>query len=82
MFTKGCLRIGNDFIPYFTNRGEVSCCKVSVSETVEVPPQSEMIIKGQAFGSIKYNSTGLVETNEEFIEKTGLLLARVIIQQK
>ncbi|VDI79028.1 Hypothetical predicted protein [Mytilus galloprovincialis] len=75
LFTKGSLRIGNDFIPYFTNQGEVSCCKVSIAETVEVPPHSEMIIKGHAFGRIKYNSIGIVETNKEFIEKTGLLLA-------
>lgn len=81
LFTKGSLRIGNDFIPYFTNQGEVSCCKVSIAETVEVPPHSEMIIKGHAFGRIKYNSIGIVETNKEFIEKTGLLLARSVIQQ-
>ncbi|VDI76076.1 Hypothetical predicted protein [Mytilus galloprovincialis] len=80
LFTKGSLRIGNDFIPYFTNQGEVSCCKVSIAETVEVPPHSEMIIKGHAFGRIKYNSIGIVETNKEFIEKTGLLLARRFVK--
>ncbi|CAG2253617.1 unnamed protein product [Mytilus edulis] len=39
-----------------------------------------MIIKGVPCGPVIFNEVGIVETNRSFIEKTGLLLARVVVQ--
>ncbi|CAC5420029.1 unnamed protein product [Mytilus coruscus] len=80
LFSKGCLRIKDEFITCFTNRGDSSCCRISIAETVDIPPDSEMLIKGMPCGPVIFNEVGLVETNKSFIEKTGLLLARVVVQ--
>lgn len=40
-----------------------------------------MINKGKACGRVKYNSVGIFETDENFLGKTGLMIARVVVQQ-
>lgn len=51
------------------------------SRNVEIPPQSEKIIKGHPCGVIKYDSIGMIESNESFVEKTGLIIANAVVQQ-
>ncbi|CAC5388187.1 TSR1 [Mytilus coruscus] len=80
LFSKGSLRIKDEFITCFTNKGDSSCCRISIAETVDIPHDSEMLIKGMPCGPVIFNEVGLVETNKSFIEKTGLLLARVVVQ--
>lgn len=81
LFSKSCMKIKGDFIPCFTNRGDPKCCQISVAETVEIPPQSEKIIKGQPCGVIKYDFIGMIESNKSFVEKTGLIIANAVVQQ-
>jgi hypothetical protein len=45
LFSKGCIKVKEDFFPCFTNKGDPKCCIISVAETVEIPPESEEIIK-------------------------------------
>ena len=80
LFSKGCLKVKGDFIPCFTNKGDAKCCRISVAETVEIPPESEKIIKGQTCGPVTYDSVGIIESNENFVEKTGFLVAKVLVQ--
>ena len=75
LFSKSCMKIKGYFNPCFTNRGDPKCCRISVAETVEIPPQSEKIIKGQPCGVIKYDSIGMIESNESFVEKPGFIIA-------
>jgi len=39
LFSKGCIKVREDFIPCFTNKGDPKCCRISVAETVEIPPE-------------------------------------------
>jgi hypothetical protein len=80
LFSKGCIKIKEDFIPCFTNKGDPKCCRISVAETVEIPPESEKIIKGQVCGMVKYDSVGIIESNENFVENAGLLIVKVVVQ--
>jgi hypothetical protein len=45
LFSKGCIKVKEDFFPCFTTKGDPKCCIISVAETVEIPPESEEIIK-------------------------------------
>ena len=81
LFSKGCIKVKGDTIPCFTHKSDTNCCRISVSETVEIPPESEMIIKGQTIGPVEYNSVGIVESSDKFVEKTGLLVAKAVVQQ-
>ena len=80
LFSKGCIKVKEAFIPCFTNKGDPKCCRISVAETVELPPESEKIIKGQVCGIVKYDSVGIVESNEIFVENTGLLIINAGVQ--
>ena len=82
LFSKSCLKVKSETIPCFTRKGDVKCSIISVVETVEIPPESEMIIKGRAVGPISYDSVGIVESTEHFVEKTGLLRAKAVVQQE
>ena len=80
LFNKGCIKVKEDFFPCFTNKGDPKCCIISVAETVEIPPESEEIIKGQVCVMVKYDSVDIIESNEIFVEKTGLLIAKSVVQ--
>jgi hypothetical protein len=41
-----------------------------------------MIIKGRAGGPISYDTVGIVESTEHFVEQTGILIAKAVVQQK
>jgi hypothetical protein len=47
---------------------DIKWSKISLVETVEIPPESEMIIKGRAVGPISYDSVGIVKSTEHFVE--------------
>jgi hypothetical protein len=79
--SKGCLNVKSETIPCFTRKGDIKCSRISVVETVEIPPESEMIIKGRAVGPISYDSVGIVESTEHFVEQTGIFIARDVVQQ-
>ena len=81
LFSKSCLKVKGKTIPCFTRKGDIKCSRISVVETVEIPPESEMIIKGKAVGPISYDSVGIVESTEHFVEQTGIFIARAVVQQ-
>ncbi|VDI06860.1 Hypothetical predicted protein [Mytilus galloprovincialis] len=56
-----------------------SCYIVAIQETVDVPANSEMIVSGESYGPIFRGLAGLIEPNEKFMEKNGLLVARSIV---
>ena len=82
LFSKGCLKVKSVTIPCFTRKGDIKCTRISVVEMVHIPPENEMIIKGRAVSPISYDSVGIVESTEHFVENTGLLRAKAVVQQK
>ncbi|CAC5382458.1 unnamed protein product [Mytilus coruscus] len=56
-----------------------SCYRVAIQETVNVPPNSEMIVSGESNEPIFRGLAGLIEPNEKLMEKNGLLVARSIV---
>ena len=80
LFSKGCIKVKEDFFPCFTNKGDPKCCIISVAETGEIPPESEEIIKGQIYVMVNYDSLDIIESNGNFVENTGLLIAKSVVQ--
>jgi hypothetical protein len=56
-----------------------SCCRISIRKTTYVPPNTDIFAKGQSMGLISKDIVGLVEHTDRFVNKNGLLFARVII---
>ena len=50
-----------------------TCCRIAILESVEVLPESEIIVRGRPMDMIDKNSTGVVEATDRFVDRNGLL---------
>ena len=81
MISKGYITIHGKKIPCFSLSDEYKnpCCRISVCEDVEIPPESEMIIPCLPLGYLDQSKIGILEPTSQFIEKSGLLVAKSLI---
>ena len=56
-----------------------TCCRIAILESVEVPPECEIIVQGRPMDRIDKNSTGVVEATERFVNRSGLLIAKALV---
>jgi len=64
------------------NDKTASCCRIAVHETTVVPPETEMIIHGKPLDPLNKDSLGIIEPNLKFADKTGLLVAKSLVDPK
>ena len=50
-----------------TNEAQPGCCRIALLENDEVPPGSEMILKGRPIDKLDKNSVGILEASESSI---------------
>ncbi|CAG2195664.1 unnamed protein product [Mytilus edulis] len=80
LLSQNKLKIKGEIIQcYHYASSAKSCYRVAIQETVDVPPNSEMIVSGESDEPIFRGLAGLIEPNEKFMEKNGLLVARSIV---
>ncbi|CAG2197901.1 unnamed protein product [Mytilus edulis] len=80
LLSQNKLKIKGEIIQcYHYASSAKSCYRVAIQETVDVPPNSEMIVSGESDEPIFRGLAGLIEPNEKFVEKNGLLVARSIV---
>ena len=53
-----------------------ACCHVAVSETVVIPPGTEMIVPGKYMQPSRAAGPGVLEVAEQFVERKHLLVAK------
>ncbi|MEW8544975.1 MAG: reverse transcriptase domain-containing protein [Candidatus Thiodiazotropha sp.] len=66
-----CFRSSVDIIP--------TCCRIAILESVEVPPESEIIVQGRPLDRVDTNSIGILEATESFVDRSGLLIAKALV---
>ncbi|MCG8047770.1 MAG: reverse transcriptase family protein, partial [Candidatus Thiodiazotropha endolucinida] len=66
-----CFRSSVDALP--------TCSRIVILETVEVPPECEIIVKGRPLDRVDGNSIGVLEPAEKFVERSGLLVAKALV---
>ena len=83
MISKGYLTLNGRKVPCFSLSDEAqnSCCKISICEDVEIPPETEMIIPCLPIGNV-HDKAGVIEAHTNFIEKSGLLVAKSLISMR
>ena len=59
-----CFRSSVDAIP--------TCSRIAITETVEVPPECEIIVEGRPLDKVDSNSIGILEATESFVDRSGL----------
>ena len=81
LLSQNQLKIKGEIIQCFHYASSAkSCYRVAIQETIVVPPNSEIIIPGESSDPIFRDPIGLIEPNERFMEKNGLLVARSIVK--
>ena len=80
MLTKKCLNMNGEKIPCFLKdqKSTHSCCRIAVSENITIPPESEMIVPGKIIDDVR-GTLGVIEPKQSFVEKSGLLVAKALI---
>ena len=66
-----CFRSSVDAIP--------TCSRIAILDTVEVPPECEIIVKGRPLDKIDSNSIDILEATESFVDRSGLLIAKALV---
>ena len=80
IISKSCLKVKGQEIPcYMSNGSQPVCCRVALVENVSVPPESEIIVLGKPLDNVDRSRAGLVEPHRKFVENTGLMVARVLV---
>ncbi|VDI74064.1 Hypothetical predicted protein [Mytilus galloprovincialis] len=70
LLSQNKLKIKGEIIQcYHYASSAKSCYRVAIQETVDVPPNSEMIVSGESDEPIFRGLAGLIEPNEKFMEK-------------
>ena len=83
IISKSCLKVKGQEIPcYMSNGSQPSCCRVALVENVSVPPESEIIVLGKPLDKLDRSRVGLIEPSLKFVENTGLMVAKVLVDPK
>ena len=77
--SRKCLSMKGEIIQFSEIKEKVTCYRITVAEKVVIPPETEMIVPGKVSGTHGENATGVLEGRPEFIEKSGLVVARSVI---
>ena len=83
IISKSCLKVKGEEIPcYMSSSSHPLCCRVALVENVSVPPESEIIVSGKPLDSFDRSTPGAVEPAMKFVQNTGLLVAKVLVDTK
>ena len=79
--SKNHLILNGENIACFHNSVDAisTCCRIAILESVEVPPESEIIVRGRPMDMIDKNSIGVVEATDRFVDRSGLLIAKALV---
>ena len=56
-----------------------TCSRIAILETIEVPPECEILVMGQPLDAVDSNGAGVLEASESFINRSGLLIAKALV---
>ena len=74
------LLLNGEKIPCFRSVDALpTCSRIAILETVEVPPECEILVMGTTLDAVDSNSTGVLEATKSFIDRSGLLVAKALV---
>ncbi|XP_052722158.1 uncharacterized protein LOC128193025 [Crassostrea angulata] len=78
---EGTLTLGDQRLVCDTVSDQSSVFKISVQETLSIPPRSEMIIEGKVHQNLNYKKL-LIDGTKRDLQQSGLLVARCLVKPK
>ena len=83
IISNNCLKINKEYIPCFLKASnKPSCSRIALQRDVEIAPKSEMIVDGKLIDHIDKDFFCLLEGSEKFMSKSGLMIAKVLVNPK
>ncbi|KAK3108631.1 hypothetical protein FSP39_012081 [Pinctada imbricata] len=64
---------------HYASNAKVSCFKIAVTEQVEIPPCTEIIVPAKTVGTQIKSGIGIIEPTQKFIASKGLLAAKSVV---
>ncbi|MCG7874761.1 MAG: retropepsin-like aspartic protease, partial [Candidatus Thiodiazotropha endolucinida] len=79
--SKNHLLLNGEKITCFRSSTEIThtCCRIAIHQSIEIPPECEMIIQGRPLDRIDKDGIGVLEANENFVDRSGILVARALV---
>ena len=74
------MQLNNETIPLLV-KGNIGCFKIALTDTVRIPPRSEIITKGNIClpKQVKISGEGLIEPDEKFLSSERGLVGKVLV---
>ena len=54
-----------------------TCCRIVLTESIEIPPDCEIIVKGRPTDRFDKDGVGILEAFEAFASRYGLMVANL-----
>ena len=56
-----------------------TCCRKALTESIEIPPDCEIIVKGRPIDRFDKDGVGILEASEAFASRYGLMVAKALV---
>ena len=77
--SKNHLLLNGEKIACFRSSVLPTCSRTAILETVEVPPECEIIVEGRPIDRVDNSNIGILEATLNFMDRSGLLIARPLV---
>ena len=76
--------LNGEKIPCFHNTNEAppGCCRIALTENVQVPPGCEMIVKGRPLDRFNKDGIGIVETSDTLLQNMACWSLKLLSAQE
>ena len=80
ILSRQILKINGEEVNCHTNEFDVHSCRIALTEDIEIPPESEVVISGRTIDTYDNAKLGVTSPNLNLFEKHSVLLARALVQ--
>ncbi|KAH3694950.1 hypothetical protein DPMN_082396 [Dreissena polymorpha] len=80
ILSRQILKINGEEVYCHTNEFDFHGCRIALTEDIEIPPESEIVISGRTIDPYDNAKLGVTSPNLNLIEKHSVLLARALVQ--
>ena len=77
--TGGSITVGKNKLNCDVQKAQPKCCRVTVAQSVAVPPRHEMIISGKLSTHKNLPEWGMLDPCTQFMQKNHLLVGKVLV---
>ncbi|XP_053386617.1 uncharacterized protein LOC128550817 [Mercenaria mercenaria] len=82
LFSKHMINLNGERLYCYSTEREVHMCRIAITDDIEVPPDTEMIITGRTIDPYPKDKPGVVEASQNFMENHDILVARALVEPK